>query len=610
MMASTVIAYAVDSTGANVRVLGRTKTATNGNFILHIHRHRRPVRLVAKGGSFVSEADGSTISFRRRRLVALLPTARADLSGISINPLTKFINALTMRQRGRYPSLRASLTAATATIKSYYGLSTDPATLLPDYTASGVGTDAGNLGLILGAFINEDQHLCPDAPGGLVKALARDISNGTFNGRLGGHAVRYCGGHLPAIAGTIDFQDALSGVTQLQNVSEAFAFGGSNNVLTANGLADGAIGGSEIYPLGPLAEITSAVTQTVPPPPSTPSPSMATARGAATATLLSNGKVLIAGGFATGSNDSAVNTTELYDPISNSFQAGPSMSDARGGAAATLLPNGKVLIAGGADGSGALASTELYDVGTNTIVPGPSMTVARQSAGATLLPSGKVLIAGGGSPDALSSTEIYDPAANTFAPGQSMDVAENLAQATLLPNGKVLITGDAVSDPQTGVSVAELYDPASNTMSERLLNTFRRSATAALLPNGKVLIAGGVGAPIPGQLPLLSSSEIYDPSKDTFVDGPSMITGHAGATAAPLANGDILIFGGYGGSTSIVILDDVEIYDPSTNSFSQGAPMRDPRLAPTATLLPNGSVLIAGGFDGTNSLSSTEIYNP
>lgn len=596
MMASTILAYAVDgATGASLTLLGKTTTDWSGNFILKIPWHRGPVRLVAKGGSFVSEADGNPIS-SGLRLVVLLPSARTDLSGISINPLTDFINALAVGRRARYTSVRASLAGATATIEADYGLSTDPATLLPDYTELGVGTDAGKLGLILGALINEDQHLCPNAPGGLVRALAADISNGTFNGRVGGHAIYYCGGYLPAIAGTIDFQDALSGVTQLQNVGAAFAFGGSGNILTTNGLADVALDGSETYPVGPLAEITSAITQAAPPPPSAPSPSMATARVSATATLLPNGEVLIAGG-----SDS---TTEFYDPISNTFKSGPSMSQAREEGTATLLPNGKVFIAGG----NADASTELYDPASDTIVPGPLMAAARQSPGATLLPNGKVLIAGGFLvPDltGLSSTEIYDPSTNSFISGPSMTVAEGAAQATLLPNGKVLITGNGVS---AGVSVAELYDPASNSMSERPLNDYRTDATAALLPSGKVLIAGGLGAP--GQVTPLETTEIYDPAQGAFVDGPSMSAGLYGATAVLNANGRVLIIGGVSGGNSIVFLNEVEIYDPSTNSFSQGASMSDSRLAPTATLLPNGSVFIAGGFDGTNSLASTEIYTP
>ena len=144
-------------------------------------------------------------------------------------------------------------------------------------------------------------------------------------------------------------------------------------------------------------------------------------------------------------------------------------------------------------------------------------------------------------------------------------------------------------------------------MSERSLNTFRQFSTSALLPNGKVLIAGGLGH-INGQISALTSTQIYDPSQDAFADGPSMSSGHWVATAAPLANGKMLIIGGNGVGTKI--LNSVEVYDSVTNSFTAGTPMSDPRLFPTATLLPNGQVLIAGGWNGTNSLQSTELYAP
>jgi hypothetical protein len=132
-------------------------------------------------------------------------------------------------------------------------------------------------------------------------------------------------------------------------------------------------------------------------------------------------------------------------------------------------------------------------------------------------------------------------------------------------------------------------------------------STAAPLTNGRVLIAGGFGI-VNGQVVLLTSTQIYDPSQDTFADGPSMSNGHWLPTAAPLADGKILIIGGNGLDTSV--LNSVEVYDSVSNSFTAGTAMNDPRLFPTATLLPNGRVLIAGGWNGTNSLTTAELYTP
>ena len=117
------------------------------------------------------------------------------------------------------------LAGATANIEKFYGLTTDPARIIPNYTSSGLNTDAGNLGLILGALINEDQALCPKQAGGLVTALAADIADGVYNGLNFGSAITYCSKQkLTALAGTIDFEDALSGTAQLANITRAFAF--------------------------------------------------------------------------------------------------------------------------------------------------------------------------------------------------------------------------------------------------------------------------------------------------------------------------------------------------------------------------------------------------
>ncbi len=239
----------------------------------------------------------------------------------------------------------------------------------------------------------------------------------------------------------------------------------------------------------------------------------------ATATLLPSGKVLIAGGD--GSSSVAIVSTELYDPASNSFASASgtaSMNTARTQATATLLPNGKVLIAGGFGSFIDLASTELYDPATNSFASAsgtPNMNTARYDATATLLPNGKVLIAGGENLAGgdLASTELYDPASNSFAPASgtaSMNFARVLATATLLLNGKVLIAGGENS-PGDILASTELYDPATNSFASASgtasMNTARYQATATLLPNGKVLIAGGDNFSVGN----LASTELYTP---------------------------------------------------------------------------------------------------
>ena len=339
---------------------------------------------------------------------------------------------------------------------------------------------------------------------------------------------------------------------------------------------------------------------------------MATGRQQHTATLLPNGKVLIAGGY---DGTSSLSSAELYDPASGTFSAttGP-LTTARKQHTATLLPNGKVLIAGGTGAGGALSSAELYDPasgasGSFSATTGP-MATARYTHTATLLPNGKVLIAGGyGAAGVLSSAELYDPASGVFsATTGPLATARYYQTATLLANGKVLIAGGDSSAPPFYLSSAELYDPvsgASGTFSATgALATARYAHTATLLANGTVLIAGGRAAGV------LASVELYDPASGMFsaTTGP-LATARGYDTATLLPNGKVLIAGGLG--LGFVPLASAELYDPVSGTFSATTgPLATARGYDTATLLPNGKVLIAGGYNGASSQSSAELYDP
>jgi hypothetical protein len=250
----------------------------------------------------------------------------------------------------------------------------------------------------------------------------------------------------------------------------------------------------------------------------------------------------------------------------------------------------------------------------------PTMNQGRDSATATLLPNGKVLVAGGrtlghtGSIVSLASVELYDPATNTFAPPGStptMNQSRASATATLLPSGKVLIAGgDSIPGDGAVINLTsvELYDPATNTfappgstpsMNQARANGGNGDLVSVLLANGKVLIAGGVDSFGVG----LDTVELYDPTTNTFAPAASlpMMNSHRdGPTGTSLPNGEALIAGGFErpfGFTSIVS-DTIDLYDPVTNSFAPAAStptMNSPRTNAAAALLPNGTVLIAGG---------------
>ncbi len=324
--------------------------------------------------------------------------------------------------------------------------------------------------------------------------------------------------------------------------------------------------------------------------------SMSAGRSNHTAILLHNGKVLVTGGY---NNSGALSLSELYDPSVGTFATTGSMNAARDSHTATLLPNSKVLVAGGAVGSAVLSSAELYDPAAGTFSATGSMSVVRSSYTATLLPNGKVLVSGGwNGSTAHSSAELYDPVAGTFSTTGTMSTARYSHTATLLPNGKVLITG-GVNGSYEFLSSAELYDPTTGTFSATgSMSVARKYHAAILLPNGKVLVSGGIG---------LSSAELYDPADGTFSTTGSMnATMMYNHTATLLPNGKVLLIGGNDGASSY--LSSAESYDPDSGAFSAAGSMSAARDNHTATLLSNGKVLVTGGHSNSGYLSSAELY--
>jgi uncharacterized delta-60 repeat protein len=333
--------------------------------------------------------------------------------------------------------------------------------------------------------------------------------------------------------------------------------------------------------------------------------SLNTARVHHTATLLSNGKVLAAGGE---NNSGSLSSAELYDPANGSWTNTGSLNTVRRYHTATLLPNGNVLLAGGADDSGVLTSAALYDPASGSWTDTGSLNNARSSHTATLLSNGKVLVAGGGnSGGTLTSAELYDPASGSWTDTGSLNTARGGHTATLLPNGKVLVAGGANSSGF--LTRAELYDPASgNWTNTGSLNPARLDHTATLLPNGKVLVAG-IAAPLPrpgggntsGTPP---SAELYDPASGSWTATGSLNIARSGHAATLLPNGKMLVAGGYNSPTS------AELYDPASGTWTNTGSLNTARSDHTATLLPSGKVLMAGGENTSGPLTSAELYDP
>lgn len=362
---------------------------------------------------------------------------------------------------------------------------------------------------------------------------------------------------------------------------------------------------------------------------------MSMTRVAHSATLLPDGRVLIVGGSSNLADGSkTLNKAEIYDPATNSWSDTADLTMARSYHTATMLADGRVVVIGGrlpgndAQSWQATGDTAVFDASTNrwqTLARAP-LPLTQHTA--VLLKDGTILVVGGMTGDqsngqSTAAAEIYNPTTNTWATVGSLAKARQGHTATLLPDGRVLVTGGetiAAAGSTELDSSAEIYDPATQSWSQAgSLAKARQAHTATLLPDGRVLVVGGetsltrgtdpnvVGAMSATALSPVASAEIFDPQTNRWLPAADMPGERSAHTATRLANGQVLVVGGYGAGDlpSATALT----YDPATDRWtSVAAPSA--RAEQTATLLLDGSVLVAGGRDGGAVLGSAERFFP
>ncbi|MFO0615882.1 MAG: kelch repeat-containing protein [Polyangiaceae bacterium] len=296
--------------------------------------------------------------------------------------------------------------------------------------------------------------------------------------------------------------------------------------------------------------------------------------------VLPGGSSIMAGGITQIGNSVVTATVEVYDTTLGAWLNAPPLQAPRQDAVAAALPDGRVIVTGGATNSAASsAATDLYAPATGAWTVGPPLPLARYDSTATTLADGRILVAGGYTGSALSTRiDIFDGASNSWTTGASPSTIQlRYHTATLLQNGDVLMTG--------GNSTAvRIYKPSTNTWTSAASSAqIHARGASALLPSGDVLVAGGAG---------LAAAEKYRPATNTWSAAGSMSNVRTYFDLKVLPDGKVLAAGGDSGSNAEWTTD---IYDPATNTWTVGPHMSTSRARYVSLSLPNGGIQICGG---------------
>jgi N-acetylneuraminic acid mutarotase len=340
------------------------------------------------------------------------------------------------------------------------------------------------------------------------------------------------------------------------------------------------------------------------------------ARDATHVAVVGDGQVLVVGSDnicfpATGGSDSV----ELGDPLTGAWEKTASLRSPRDGPVLVGLPDGRALLTGGLtgedDGPVAFSSTYIFDPAATSWLRSGLLNTARARAAATVLTDGRVLVAGGlfmdlgQSPLDLDTAELWDPSTGAWTRTGRLAGPRLDASAVTLADGRVLIVGGVDSNAEQNVlATAEIFDPQTGEWaSAGELATLRAGYSLVALPDGGAIAAGGRGEQGGS---ILSMVERFDPGSSSWSPAASLPGPVSGATGVELADGRVLLAGG--SDKEPVLIDaeagtfvtgltaDAKLYDPTTDTWTTTAPMPRPRGGASAVLLPDGTAVLAGGY--------------
>jgi hypothetical protein len=343
--------------------------------------------------------------------------------------------------------------------------------------------------------------------------------------------------------------------------------------------------------------------------------SMTTARSYHTATVLGNGKILVAGGL---SQAGSTLTAEIYNPTTNTWANTGSMLVPRYMHTATLLKDGRVLVTGGYSGTGRMSSAELYDPTTGIWAATGTMAMPRAAHSAAYLQNGMVLVEGGCCDTVpsilsdLSSAEVWDSATGKWSSAGTLHAPHASGAAYLLSNGDVLVPGGTFMENGGSGPSTDLYSASGGSWSA-LPNLKQSRSTYAgdVLNEDFVVITGGNAG---GCCSGTATAELYDPATQSWQAVPNMSTPRRDHAAVAIANGtQLLVSGGYTCCNDpAATRNSAEIFDLATRTWSTTASMFNPRYGHTLTRIFDGTVLVVGGgiYSSAPYMATAERYHP